>query len=137
MTDITPGLEVASDDCEILVVDDDPSILATVSEILEFEGYQVQTATNGKEAISVLERTCPQLVLLDMRMPVLDGWGVAREIEQRDLRQRCETLKILVMTAARDARAWATEIRADGYVPKPFELDQLLGEVERLCPPGR
>ena len=114
-------------DSPILVVDDDPSILATVSEILEFEGYPVRTATNGAEALQVIEQEPPSLVLLDMRMPVLDGWGLARRLGERGVR-----LPIVVMTAAQDARRWAEEIGAAGYVPKPFELPELLDTVERF-----
>jgi CheY-like chemotaxis protein len=111
----------------VLVVDDDPSILTTVSHVLEFEGYSVDTAVNGAEAIDSIERSRPGLVLLDMRMPVMDGWGFARE-----LRERGVAVPILVMTAARDARQWAEEIGAQGYIAKPFELDDLLGAVDRL-----
>ena len=114
-------------DAPILVVDDDPSILATVSEILEFEGYLVVTAANGVEALEVIEQHEPSLILLDMRMPVLDGWGFARRLVERGLQ-----LPIVVMTAAQDARRWAEEIGAAGYVPKPFELPELLDAVERL-----
>jgi len=114
--------------CAVLIVDDDPTIRAVLSEILELEGYPIQTATNGLEALQEVERCCPDVVLLDMRMPVLDGWGFAREIQQRRI-----ALHILVMTAAQDAKAWAEEIRADGYVPKPFQVSRLLGELARLC----
>ncbi|HEX4743924.1 MAG TPA: response regulator, partial [Candidatus Limnocylindria bacterium] len=78
----------------ILVVDDDPSILETVQAILEGEGYSVVTATNGREALQVLERVTPFLMLLDMRMPVLDGWGVAAAL--RGSRHR---FPVIVMTA--------------------------------------
>ena len=111
----------------ILVVDDDPSILATVSEILEFEGYPVSTASNGAEALAQIERRQPSLILLDMRMPVMDGWGFARRLAEQGVR-----LPIVVMTAAQDARRWAEEIGAAGFVPKPFDLPDLLDTVERL-----
>ncbi|MDP9373053.1 MAG: response regulator [Chloroflexota bacterium] len=111
----------------ILVVDDDPAILATVVDILELEGYHVITATNGAEALRLIERESPALVLLDMRMPVLDGWGVARELRGRGI-----AVPVLVMTAARDARHWASEVGADGYLAKPFDLLDLLDAVERL-----
>jgi urea transport system substrate-binding protein len=110
----------------ILVVDDDPAILETVSEILQFEGYPVGTATNGAEALEALEKCVPSLVLLDMRMPVLDGWGFARELAARGVE-----VPIVVMTAAQDARRWAAEIGAEGYVAKPFELAELLAAVDR------
>lgn len=111
----------------ILVVDDDPSIRTTVYEILDLEGYAVETAANGAEALQALERVQPSLVLLDMRMPVLDGWGFAQALQDRGIH-----LPILVMTAAQNARNWAAEIGADGYVAKPFELLDLLAAVERL-----
>ena len=113
----------------ILVVDDDPTILATVSETLDLEGYAVVTATNGAEALLVLERDRPSMVLLDMRMPVLDGWGFVRAMHERGL-----SANVVVMTAASDARRWAAEIGAHGVLPKPFELDELLAAVERMRP---
>jgi len=111
----------------ILVVDDDVSIRSTVSEILDLEGYPVETAADGAEALRSVERSRPALVLLDMRMPILDGWGFARALRERGIR-----LPILVMTAAQNARTWAQEIGADGYVAKPFDLTDLLDAVERL-----
>ena len=116
----------------ILVVDDDPTILATVSETLDMEGYPVVTATNGAEALVMVEREKPSVVLLDMRMPVLDGWGFIRAARERGLK-----LNVVVMTAAADARRWAAEIGAQGVLPKPFELDQLIATVERLGGNGR
>lgn len=111
----------------ILVVDDDPAILSTVADILEFEGYRVEQATNGAEGLARLEEVHPRLVLLDMRMPVLDGWDFARILKERGIE-----LPILVMTAAQDARRWAAEIGAAGYVAKPFDLPALLEAVEKL-----
>lgn len=111
----------------ILVIDDDPDILSTVVQILEFEGYTVETATNGVEGLKVIDRVRPRLVLLDMRMPVMDGWGFARVLKDRG-----NHLPILVMTAARDAHRWAQEIGAKGYVSKPFDLPELLAAVEAV-----
>jgi two-component system, chemotaxis family, chemotaxis protein CheY len=113
----------------ILVVDDDPTILATVSETLDLEGYPVVTAANGAEALEAYERETPSLVLLDMRMPVLDGWGFVRVARERGL-----TPRVIVMTAAADARRWAREIGAQGVLAKPFDLEDLLVAVQRLGP---
>jgi CheY-like chemotaxis protein len=110
----------------ILVVDDDPAILLTISDILRFEGYAVETATNGAEALERIQASRPALVLLDMRMPVLDGWKFSRI-----LRQRGFNLPIVVMTAAQDARRWAREIGAAGVLAKPFDLSDLLDTVAR------
>src|SRR6266704_6351050 len=119
----------------ILVVDDDPTILATVSEVLDMEGFAVMTATNGAEALVAVDQRVPSLVLLDMRMPVLDGWGFMRAVRERGL-----SLTVVVMTAAADARRWGREIGAEGVLAKPFELDELLAAVQRFrvvapCPP--
>lgn len=111
----------------ILVIDDDPSILWTISEILEDEGYPVETATNGLEGLGVLDRAQPSLILLDMRMPVLDGWGFARTLKERKVK-----FPVLVMTAAQDASRWSKEIGADGYLAKPFDLSELITSVSRL-----
>jgi CheY-like chemotaxis protein len=120
---------VAKQSRPILVVDDDPTILATVSETLDMEGYPVVTASNGAEALVAVDRDRPSLVLLDMRMPILDGWGFIRAIRERGL-----DLTVVVMTAAADARRWARETGAQGVLPKPFELDDLLAAVQRLRP---
>ena len=111
----------------ILVVDDDPNIVSVVTELLDMEGYPFTTANNGQEALDAVARTTPSLVLLDMRMPVMDGWGFARALKERGVQ-----LPIIVMTAAQNARAWAEEIGAQGYVPKPFEVTALLDAVARL-----
>lgn len=110
----------------VLIVDDEPDIRATVSAMLEIEGYDVDEAANGADALHVIERRAPDLILLDMRMPILDGWGFARE-----LRLRGHTIPIVVMTAARDAARWASEIAASSFVAKPFGYDDLIAAVER------
>lgn len=111
----------------ILVADDDRAILATISEILAMEGYAVVTARNGAETLRQIEEARPALLLLDMRMPGLNGWDVARTLRERGI-----VVPVLVMTAAQDARRWAEQIGADGYLAKPFDLDDLLTAVERL-----
>ncbi len=116
-------------DRPILIIDDDPAIRATVADILTSEGYAVATAINGVDGLQWLERVEPALVLLDMRMPLMDGWGFARALQSRGIQ-----VPILVMTAAQDARRWANEIDAQGYVAKPFDLLELLDAVERFFP---
>lgn len=112
----------------VLIIDDDPAIRETVSDALIFEGYHVETAANGEEALALLDRLAPCLILLDMRMPVLDGWGFAERAKERGL-----DVPIVVLTAARSARDWAEEIGATDYLAKPFDLDALLDAVKRFC----
>jgi CheY-like chemotaxis protein len=114
-------------DARILVVDDEADIRETVSEMLDLEGYAVETAANGEEALRAVERGHPDVVLLDMRMPVLDGWGFAGAVRARGM-----AVKIVVMTAARDAERWATEIAANGYLAKPFGFDDLVSTIEQV-----
>jgi len=111
----------------ILVVDDDVAIRETVASVLELEGYTHELARDGLEALEIVGRVAPSAVLLDMRMPVLDGWGFAREA-----RRRGYTFPIVVMTAAEHASRWCDEIGGDACVPKPFELDDLLNAIERV-----
>ena len=114
---------------EILIIDDDPAILETVAEILIDEGYRVRMAANGLEGLAALEQQLPALVLLDMRMPVLDGWGFVRALRERGLQ-----VPFVVMTAAQDARRWAQEVGATAYLSKPFDLLELLAAVEQFTP---
>ena len=116
---------VASATRPILVVDDDVEILAMLRDFLEGEGLTVRTAANGAEALEMLDEVAPALILLDMRMPVLDGWGFAER-----LRERQSSYPIVVMTAAESARRWAEEIGATGYIAKPFDVNELLQLIE-------
>jgi two-component system, chemotaxis family, chemotaxis protein CheY len=109
------------------VVEDDPTIRDLVAEALRDEGYPVVTASNGAEAVEVVEHERPSLVLLDMRMPVLDGWGFAQVMRERGVR-----LPIVVMTAAEHAQYWCDEVGGDACLPKPFSIDALYDAVERL-----
>jgi two-component system, chemotaxis family, chemotaxis protein CheY len=110
----------------ILVVDDDPEILAMLRDFLESEGLAVRTAANGAEALEALDDVAPALILLDMRMPVLDGWAFAERFHERAL-----TYPIVVMTAAESARRWAEEIGATDFIAKPFDVNELLETIER------
>jgi CheY-like chemotaxis protein len=110
----------------ILVIDDDAEILAMLRDFLESEGLVVRTAANGAEALDLLWEVEPALILLDMRMPVLDGWGFAERFRERQL-----AYPIVVMTAAESARRWAEEIGATAYIAKPFDVNELLQTIER------
>lgn len=114
---------------DILVIDDDPAVLATVADILRDEGYCVRTATNGKDGLAAAEQQRPALILLDMRMPGMDGWSVAQALRERGL-----DVPLVVMTAAQDARRWAQEVGATHSLPKPFDLHELLGMVAQYAP---
>lgn len=113
----------------VLVVDDDATIRAVVSEVLEIEGYEVKQAEDGAEAVEILLGWRPCLVLLDARMPVLDGRGVARALAAHGIQ-----IPLVIVSAANEGARWAEETRAAAFLPKPFDLDQLVGVVRGLCP---
>lgn len=111
----------------VLVVDDDLDILSVVSFILETEGYRVETAADGRKALAAVERSMPDIILLDMKMPLMNGWEFAREFHAR----YGLTIPIVVLTAAEDARKRAQEIGAVGWIGKPFDLDTMVDVVRR------
>ena len=114
-------------DSRVLVVDDDPDLVQLISGMLEILGYPVVTAANGAEALEAVDRDRPSLVVLDARMPILDGKGFSKSLKDKGVK-----IPILVITGAPDARRWAQDIGADGYLAKPFELTDLLEAVQRL-----
>jgi CheY-like chemotaxis protein len=113
----------------ILIVDDDASIRDTLVGFLEDEGYSVEAARNGAEALQCIARQRPTLVLLDMRMPIMDGWAFAAELRVRGI-----DVPLIVMTAAPDARVWAQEIGATAFVAKPFDFAELLSKLQGPWP---
>lgn len=110
----------------VLVIDDDRDLLDLVSFVLETEGYQVETAADGQEALDRLAQNLPDLILLDMKMPVMDGWEFAQQFHA----QYDDQVPIVVLTAADNARRRANEVGAQGWIGKPFELDTLLKMVD-------
>ena len=109
----------------ILAVDDDPEILDLLSRGLQFEGYEVETALNGEEALISFRQSAPDLVLLDLMMPGIDGLEVCREM--RKLRDT----PVLILTA-KDAvsdKIAGLDSGADDYVVKPFVFDELLARI--------
>jgi CheY-like chemotaxis protein len=111
----------------VLVVDDDPDILDALSEILEAEGYGVSRARNGQEALDRLDAGRPDVILLDLMMPVMDGWEFSRRMRERS--GETEQPPIIVLSADRNVGARAKEIGAVGHLAKPFELSDLLSMV--------
>jgi CheY-like chemotaxis protein len=111
----------------VLVVDDDATIREVVDALLSEEGYEVVTAADGAAALARVRERPPGLILLDMRMPGMDGWAFARAYH----RSPGPHAPIVVLTAAREAAERAAQIGADGVLSKPFDLDELLDLVGR------
>jgi CheY-like chemotaxis protein len=112
---------------DVLVVDDDDDMAAVLVMMLELAGYRARSVGNGQEALDAVAARRPALVLLDMLMPVMDGWDCARALRARYGRQ----LRIVVVTAAEHLRARTRDLDVDGVLPKPFEIDELVRVVSR------
>ncbi|AKT40656.1 response regulator [Chondromyces crocatus] len=130
----TPGADGAHQARQpILVVDDDIEIREMLRIALSEEGYGVLCASDGAAALHLLDQEVPGLILLDMRMPVMDGWAFARAYAARP----GPHAPILVITAAVDAGRWAREIGASAAIAKPFDLNRLIEAVaEHMSQPA-
>jgi CheY-like chemotaxis protein len=111
----------------VLVVDDEEDIREFLTVVLEQSGYRVSTADNGAMALRKVDEEPVDVVLLDMRMPIMDGWAFAEAYRQWP----GPRAPIVVLTAARDAAARAAQIGAEDYLPKPFDLGEVLTVVAR------
>jgi CheY-like chemotaxis protein len=116
----------------VLVVDDDPGILETIEGVLELEGYEVDLAHDGLEALQKVTTRPPALIVLDIMMPRMDGFGLVAELERQGLHPAIPTI---VLTADGRAPAKAARLGAHGYVEKPFTIEAFLQEVMRVLSP--
>jgi DNA-binding response OmpR family regulator len=112
----------------ILVVDDEPNVLELISLYLTRNGYQVSTAADGKEALRQFEKVNPDLVILDLMLPEIDGWEVCQQI-----RSQSQTPIIMVTARTDDLdRILGLEMGADDYLPKPFNPRELVARVKAV-----
>jgi CheY-like chemotaxis protein len=107
------------------VIEDDEDIRDFVASVLRDAGYSVVSAENGAAALEKVERCPPSAILLDMKMPVMDGWEFAQHYRERP----APAAPIIVMTAAHDAQLRANQVQAVGVLAKPFDLEDLLAAV--------
>lgn len=110
----------------LLVVEDDFRLRNVFSEVLSRNGYSVLQAANGREGVFLAQEHLPDLVLTDLAMPILDGWGVLAAIRSDP---RTAAIPVVAISANLDAEAIA---RFDGALRKPMRLPELLAEVERM-----
>ena len=110
---------------EILIVEDDPNIQDVLMLALEFEGYKVVAANNGREALDLLPQLNPGLILLDLMMPIMNGWEFVEEIKKLD---SYKDIPIVVISAYSER---AINIECTEFVQKPLELETLLSAVKR------
>ena len=114
--------------CDVLVVDDEPAIRELVRQVLEDHGFCVASAADGEQALRVIDRVTPKLVLVDVQMPIVDGAALARIVRSRGI-----GVPIVIMTAGPSAALWAREVRADGFLSKPFDIAGVLAIADRYA----
>ena len=116
-------------EARLLVVDDEPSILELLAASLRFSGFEVATATNGADALVLARDFAPELVVLDVMMPGLDGFEVARR-----LRSTGDQVPVLFLTAkdATEDRVQGLTIGGDDYVTKPFSLEEVVARIRAV-----
>lgn len=115
----------------ILVVDDDQSHRTLISDLLEEMGYTTSQAGNGREALDLLEGELPTAVLLDLRMPVMSGWGLLDALRKMP---RARGIPIIIISGY--GFEWEAElVGASGYISKPVDLDKVRETVQRIAGP--
>ena len=119
----------------ILVVDDEPDVVDLVRTILETEGHEVTAATRGKEALGLMLAEPPDLLVLDLMMPELDGFQMLRLIR---MDERTATVPVLILSARTQTQdqLGGLQAKASAYVCKPFSPKELLAEVRNLLGSG-
>ena len=109
------------------MVDDDPDIRELLVSVLKDDGYDAVPAANGREALATLDRFRADVVVLDLMMPVMDGWTFADRMHEK------WDIPIVIMSAANDIQRHAARVHAAAAVAKPFDIDTLLPRIERLA----
>jgi DNA-binding response OmpR family regulator len=110
----------------VLVVDDDPAIRGLVADALRGEGYSVDLAAHGREALEAMRARRPATVVLDLMMPLMDGVSFIKACQNEQL---CEDVPIVVISALNDAVQRVHEMPVQAYVAKPFDLNDLIRTV--------
>ncbi len=123
-------LEARQNGPSVLVVDDEPQVVWVLQFSLESEGYETFTAKNGVEALDQIAAHHPQLMVLDVMMPQMDGWTVLERLLELPREERPRVVMVTALASLRD-RAKAAELGADAYLPKPFDVDALIDVLHR------
>lgn len=133
MTPLFYELDLTMD--RILIVDDIPDNIFLLQTFLESEGYQVDVAESGDVALAKIEADPPDLVLLDVMMPEMNGYEVTRRIRQN---QQLPFIPVVLVTGYHfSTAAEGFEVGADGFIRKPVDFDELLDRVRTILPPDK
>src|SRR5687767_5730315 len=114
----------------VLIADDEPTLRSLLKTNLQLEGFETLTASNGEEALRAIREESPDVVLLDVMMPVMDGWQVLEELSKSDNRH---TRVILVTAkASTESQLHGWELGCDEYLTKPFDLDDMIERITQV-----
>lgn len=116
--------------CAVLVIGDDESIRETLEMLLASEGYEVMVVSHGGEALGVLARWHPHVILLDLHMPITDGWTFRQEQRRRP---PIADIPVIVLSASMTSDGEARRLAPAEFVPKPFDVDRLLDAIARVA----
>lgn len=111
----------------VLVIDDDDAVCELLRQSLSDRGFAVATVQHGAAALELVKHHQPAVILVDLRMPIMDGWAFVDQYR----RVAKPPASILLLTAARDIEENAMQLRADGFIRKPFALDEVTAAIER------
>jgi DNA-binding NarL/FixJ family response regulator len=117
------------DNKKLLLIDDDPNLILLVKDYLEFRGYNVDTAENGREALEILDNLVPDMIICDVMMPEMDGYTLVKHIRQEPVTNRIPVLFLSAKGQSQD-RVKGLNEGADVYMSKPFEPEELVAQVE-------
>ncbi|WP_424357928.1 response regulator transcription factor [Methanocella sp. MCL-LM] len=129
---------------KIMIVDDEPDVVDLVKIVLKSEGYEVVTANSGKEALDKIGNELPDLVLLDIMMPQMDGWEVYNHIKSNSKTKDIPVAMLTAKSQSIDKMIGLHVVQVDDYITKPFgraelleRVKKILSEKGRLQPPAR
>ena len=111
----------------VLVIDDDDAVCELLRETLSDEGYAVATVPHGAAALELVKHHGPAVILLDLRMPIMDGWSFAEQYR----RVAKPPASLILISAIKDIEESAKRIGASAYIRKPFELDEVIAQIQR------
>lgn len=115
---------------KVLVIDDDDAVADVVRQVLREAGYSVATVRHGAAALELIHHVSPDLILLDLSMPIMDGWSFVAQYR----RTAKVGARIILLTGNSQAAEIARTLRTDGYITKPFGVDDLVAIVAREMP---
>jgi DNA-binding response OmpR family regulator len=119
-------------DVKVLIVDDEPNILLSLEFLMKKENFSVYIARDGEEAFEILKRECPNIVLLDIMMPKVDGYEVCRFIRRTDTLRDAKVI-FLSAKSKESGMEKGYSVGADLYIPKPFSTRELVKKVNMLA----